>query len=430
MHAPRLAILAVALTAPGLLAADWSRFRGPEGLGTAADTTVPVTIGPKEILWKTPIPGRGNSSPIVSKGKVFLQTSLTDNTKRALVCVDAVTGKVEWSKDVKGGPPSHKIHDKNSMASSTPTADGERVYAVFWDGSHISLTAWDYAGNELWAKDLGGFKSQHGPGLSPMVVAGRVVLNVDQDDLAEVQAFDPKTGDLVWKKSRTAYRACYTTPFVLEQDGRTEVIVSSTAGVTAYDPKDGAVVWNWTWVWKPAADAPKGNGKGGPGGPLRQVGGPIYHDGLIYAIGGDGSGDRHMVAIKPPTSGDVTEKAIVWEKTRGTAYVPMVLAKGDYLFWIADKENKGVCAEAKSGKVMWEERLPGSGSVSASPVLIGNKVYSVNEDGKVCVFEAGPKFRILAVSDLHEDVFASPAVADGRLYIRGREHLFCIGTAR
>ena len=429
MHTPRLALLAAARAAPGLLAADWDRFRGPQGLGTAPDTDLPVNIGPNEILWKTPIPGRGNSSPIVSKGKVFLQTATDDNRKRALVCVDAASGKIEWAKDVKGGPPSHRIHVKNSMASSTPAADGERVYAVFWDGKNIFLTGWDYAGNQLWTRDLGGFKSQHGPGLSPVVVDSRVILNVDQDDLAEVQAFDPKTGELVWKKSRTAYRACYTTPFVLERDGKSEVIVSSTAGVTAYDPKDGAEIWNWTWVWRPAG-GPKGKAKGGPGGPLRQVGGPIYHDGMIFCISGDGGGDRHMVAIKPGTTGDATDSALVWEKKRGTAYVPMVLAKGPYLFWIADKENKAICAEAKTGKVIWEERLPGSKSVSASPVLVNGKIYSVNEDGRLAVFEAGPKFNLLAEADLKEDVFASPAVADGRMYVRGANHLFCIGNKK
>ena len=430
MKTPRLALLAAVLAALPVSAADWDRFRGPDGLGTAPDSDLPVNIGPKDILWKTPIPGRGNSSPIISKGKVFLQTSTDENRKRALVCLDAMSGKIEWSKDVKGGPPMQKVHDKNSMASSTPASDGERVYAVFWDGKGISLTAWDYASKQLWTKDLGSFKSQHGPGLSPMVVDNRVILNVDQDDLAEVQAFDPKSGDLVWKKSRTAYRACYTTPFVLHRDGKSELIVSSTAGVTSYDPKDGAVIWNWTWVWKQNADAPKGKAKAGPGGPLRQVGGPIFHDGMIFCISGDGGGDRHMAAIKAGTTGDVTDSALVWEKKKGTAYVPMVLANGPYLYWIADKENKAICAEAKTGKVMWEERLPGSKSVSASPVLVNGKVYSVNEDGRIAVFEAAPKFNLLAEAELKEDVYASPAVADGRLYIRGANHLYCIGAKK
>jgi outer membrane protein assembly factor BamB len=417
----RLACLGLVATST-LFAADWPRFRGPEGLGTADDKAIPVTFGPKDALWTTAIPGKGNSSPIVSNGKIFLQTASEDAARRMLVCVDAATGKIDWSKETRGG--FAKTHNKNSLASSTPAADGKHVYAVFWDGKTISLTAWDFAGKELWAKNLGGFVSQHGPGLSPIIVGDKVILNVDQDDLAEVIAFDAKTGDQIWKKSRTAYRACYTTPFVWTRDGKPSVVVASTAGVTAYDPADGAVVWNWTWIWKPAA---KGKGKAGPGGPLRHVGGPILHDGMIFASSGDGGGDRHMVALKADGTGDVTPTALAWEKTKTTAYVPMVLGRGDYVFWIADKENKAVCANAKTGEIMFEERLSGSGEVTASPVLIDGKIYSINEGGRVSVFAAEPKYKLLAENDLKEGVYASPAVADGKLYIRGTSHLFCFG---
>jgi len=254
-------------------------------------------------------------------------------------------------------------------------------------------------------------------------------LNYDQDDLAGVMAFDTKTGEPRWKKSRTAIRASYTTPFLLERGGKQEVIIASTAGVTAYDPKDGAVIWNWTWIWKPDPTVPKkkDGAKGGPGGPLRNVGAPIYHDGLIYAISGDGGGDRCMVAIKAGPTGDITDTGLVWEKKKETPYVPMPLAHGDYIFWVTDKENKAVCVEAKTGKVVWSERLGGKDQVTASPVLIDGKIYSVNTAGRVYVFEAAPKFSLLAENDLKEDVLASPAVADGRLYIRGATHLFCIG---
>ena len=439
MHSRRLALLSLLLAVPTLLAADWTRFRGPEGLGTSSDTTIPINFGPKDALWKTPIPGRGNSSPIVSKGKVFLQTASADKRQRALMCLDAATGKIEWTRETAA---SNKInwsgnlagtsantHTLNTHASSTPTADGERVYAVFWDGIGISVTAWDYTGNRLWTRELGKYTSQHGPGLSPIVVGDKVILNIDQDDLAEVAALDAKTGDPIWKKSRPAFRASYTTPFVLERDGKQEIIVSSTAGVTSYDPKDGAVIWNWTWVWKPDPDAPKlkNKGKGGPGGPLRNVGGPIYHNGMIYAISGDGGGDRHMVAIKAGTTGDVTDSALVWEMKKITPYVPMVLAQGDYVYWIADKENKGVCADAKTGKIQWEERLPGAGQVAASPLLIDGKIYSFNESGRGTVLEASPKFHVLADNDLKEGVMATPAVANGRLYVRTTSHLYCFG---
>src|SRR5262245_14791532 len=174
MQPRRIALLSFLLAVPTLIAADWDRFRGPAGLGTAGDKTIPVSFGPKDALWKTPIPGRGNSSPIVSKGKIFLQTASDDGSKRSLICVDATTGSVEWSKDVKGS--MGKIHNKNSMASSTPAADGERVYTVFWDGRRISLSAWDFTGKQLWNRDLGSYASQHGAGLSPMVVGDKVIL--------------------------------------------------------------------------------------------------------------------------------------------------------------------------------------------------------------------------------------------------------------
>jgi outer membrane protein assembly factor BamB len=416
----RLGLLILVLTTASLTAGDWPRFRGPNGLGISEDKNIPTSINASNTLWKTEIPGKGNSSPIISKGKAFLQTSVDNG--RMLVCVDVVSGKIEWSKEVKGG--AARTHEKNSLASSTPAADGERVYTVFWDGKNISLSAWDYRGKQLWFKELGGYISQHGPGLSPMVAGDNVILNIDQDGLAEVKAFNAKNGDIVWEKSRQAYRACYTTPYLNERNGKQEVVVASTAGLTAYDPKDGAVTWNWTWVWKPAAKDAKS--KGGPNA-LRHVGGPILHNGMIFAISGDGGGDRHMVAVKADGKGDVTDSALVWERKKGTPYVPMALAHGDYVFWITDKENLAVCVEAKTGKEMWAERLGGSAQVTASPVLIDGKIYSINEAGTVFVFAADKKFNLIAKSDLKESVYASPAVADGKLYIRTGSHLYCIG---
>jgi outer membrane protein assembly factor BamB len=134
-----------------------------------------------------------------------------------------------------------------------------------------------------------------------------------------------------------------------------------------------------------------------------------------------------LVAIHAGTTGDVTDTALVWEMKKITPYVPMVLAREDYLYWVSDKENKGVCVEAKTGKVKWEERLAGSGQVTASPVLIDGKVYSINESGRMTVFEAAPKFNVLADNDLKEPVFATPAVADGKIFIRTANHLYCFG---
>jgi outer membrane protein assembly factor BamB len=398
-------------------AADWPRFRGPNGTGIAADKDVPVEFGnDKNILWKVEIVGRGHSSPIVSKGRIFLQSSSDDQIGRYLICLDAATGKTIWSKAFPGGVA--RTHTKNTPASNTPAADGQRVYAVVWDGSNQRLTAWDYDGKLLWNRDLGPLRSEHGSGISPIVVGDRVIINNDQGDQkvhgpSAAQAFDAKTGEPVWSKDRDPERACYSTPFLLEPvDGTPEVIVVSTGGVTAYDPKDGTQIWNYVWNFDP-----KGKGR------LRTVGSPIEHQGLIFANSGDGAGDRHMVALKP--NGKGAPPTLVWEKKKGTAYVPAPLAKDGYVFWVGDKENVAVCAEAKTGKEIWSERL-GSGSVTASPVMIDGKIYTITEEGKVIVYAAAPTFDLLATNELHEGVYASPAVADGRLYIRGVKHLFCI----
>jgi outer membrane protein assembly factor BamB len=406
----RLLLLLSVGTLTGL-ADDWTRFRGPNGFGVSDAKTVPVTFSEKSYLWKAPLPGNGCSSPIVSRGLAIVQASSDNGASRSLIAIDAATGKTKWSKEFPGK--NVKVHAKSSLASGTAAADGERIFVTIWDGKTVDLHAFDYRGNELWKKPLGAYESQHGAGLSPIVVNDKVILNLDQDGRAEVIAFGAKTGDVAWRKSRTAFRACYTTPYVREQSGKKEVIVASTAGVTAYDPKDGAEVWSWSWTFSAKM-------------PLRNVGGPVEHGGLIFAVAGDGGGDRHMVAIRP---GDAEKKAeLVWEKKKGTPYVPMLLARDGHLFWVADKENVAVCVEAKTGKELWQERLGGGAQVFSSPVMIDGKIYSANEKGTVAVFGAGPTFELFAKNELKEEVYASPAVADGKLFYRGSKHLICIGT--
>jgi outer membrane protein assembly factor BamB len=395
-------------------AADWPRFRGPNGTGIATDKDIPAKWSPENFLFKVEIPGKGHSSPIISKGKIFLQSSSADSKERYLICLDANTGKMIWTRSVPGGPA--KTHAKNSLSSCTPAADGERIYSVSWDGSSLMLTAYDYQGELKWKQDLGTFTSQHGPGMAPVVVGGIVVVNKDQDGAAELLTFDAKTGAPGWSKKRDPERACYSTPFLLEKtDAGPDLIVASTGGITAYDPKDGAEIWHFVWKFDKMR--------------LRTVGSPIYHEGMIYAIAGDGAGDRNMIAVKAEGKGNVSGTNLVWQKKKGTAYVPTPLAKDGMLFWIDDKVNVAICADAKTGQEIWNERL-GEGAVSASPVMIDGKVYVFTERGMGFVFAAAKEFELLAKNDLKEQVFASPAVADGRLYVRGDKHLFCIGTKK
>jgi outer membrane protein assembly factor BamB len=397
-----------------LSAANWPRFRGPNGTGVAADKDVPIEFSDtKNVLWKTPIIGVGHSSPIVWGDRLFLETA-PDVTQRQLVCVDTTNGKILWSKSIAGG--AAHVHKKSSHASSTPATDGERVYAAFWDGQHIFLTAFDFAGKQLWRRDLGSFTSQHGAGASPVVWQDKVFFNFDQDrgqdqgqdNPTAIMAFDAKTGKPLWEKKREGFRTCYSTPFVIEKPGvPAELIVGSTAGVTSYNPQTGAE--NWNWAWKHI------------GMPLRTVGSPIAGDGLIFAAGGDGNGSRHTVALKPGP-----KAAVVWEKNKGKflPYVPTMLVQGEHLYFVSDS-GVATCYVAKTGEEVWSRNL--SDSFTSSPVLIDGKVYAANELGDVYVFPAEPTFKQLARNKLGEKIVASPAVANNRLYIRGENNLFCIG---
>jgi outer membrane protein assembly factor BamB len=389
-------------------AADWTRFRGPNGTGIVADRDVPIQWSADEgIVWKTKLPGAGNSSPIVCAGRVFLTTASADGSERLLVCIDAAKGKVLWFKAAPGN--KGHIHPRNSLASGTPATDGERIYLAAWDGKALSLLAYDFTGELVWKRDLGNFVSQHGAGHSPVVYGGNVFLADDQDGSAVLYAFEAKTGKPVWKDDRKPYRACYSTPFIRDIPGGAELIVASSAGVTAYDPAKGGINWHCEWTFAKR--------------PLRTVASPVAGAGLIFANAGDGDGSRDMIALKPGSKSD-PKGSVVWQERKSFPYVPCMLVQGDYLFTVNDA-GVAACHLARTGESVWSERL--GSPMSSSPVLIDGKVYAAGEDGKVYVFAAANAFKMLAKSSVGEPVMASPAVADGKLYVRGKEHLFCIG---
>jgi outer membrane protein assembly factor BamB len=406
------AFLALPLIGSLAHASDWPRFRGPNGAGIAADKEVPVKWTTENILWKTAIPGVGHSSPIVHGGRVFLQSSSTDGKERWLLSLDAVKGDILW----KTPAPGHKarIHPRNSLASSTPATDGKRVYAVFWDGKEMHLGAYDSkAGKPIWEKNLGGFKSQHGVGHSPMLLDGKVILADDQDGSSRLFAFDARNGEKAWEVERKAFRTCYSTPFVrVRAGGDKELIVASTAGITGYNPADGKANWSYTWTFARA--------------PLRTVASPIAANGLVFANSGDGAGDRHLIAVKLGERGDVSGTNLAWENRKSFPYVPCLLAKGDHLYSVTDK-GMATCHIAATGEEVWSERL--GKAFTASPILVDGKVYAAAEDGSVYVFEAAPKFKLLAQNTIGESISSTPAVADNHLFIRGDKHLFCIGKA-
>jgi outer membrane protein assembly factor BamB len=410
-----LIVLGLALLACGLASAgDWPRFRGPNGTGIATDKDVPVKWTASNVLWKTPLPGSGHSSPIIQSGRIFLQSASADGQTRLLLSLDAATGEILWKTPSPGE--RAKKHERNSLASSTPATDGVRVYAAFWDGKHIHLGAYDFKnGKPLWENDLGSFTSQHGFGHSPMSIDDKVILVNDQDGSADLLAFDARTGAKAWQTERKAYRACYSTPLVRNNpEGGKELIVASTAGIAGYNPADGKANWWYNWSFSGMA--------------LRTVASPILAGDLVIATSGDGSGDRHTIAVKLGGTGDVTADHLAWENRQKYPfpYVPCLLTRGDYLYSVHDK-GFASCHEARTGEEVWNERLS-TVDFTASPILVDGKVYAIAMDGEVHVFEAAPKFKLLAKNTLGEAVSSTPAVANNRLYIRGQKHLYCIGN--
>jgi outer membrane protein assembly factor BamB len=403
---------------------NWARFRGPNGMGETHDKNIPVTFNDKQnVIWKLAIPGQGNSSPIVWGKYLFLQTAPNDGSQRLLVCIDAGQGKELWSRGISAS--KSPTHTKNTLASGTAATDGESVFVSFWDGKDTFLAAYNFKGDLLWNRPLGHWVSQHGAGASPILFRDKVIFYNDMDKEeqktkrpvakpATLYALSKKTGDIIWEMPREAYRACYSAPFILETPGAApELIVTSTTSITSYNPDDGSQNWRWNWKFK--------------GMQLRTISATHYVDGTLLACSGDGGGDRHMCAIALDGVGKDAHPHQIWENRKDFPYVPCLVTKGEHVYFVNDAGFVG-CYEFKTGKRIWFERLPGA-TFTASPVLIDGKVYASSEEGDVYVFAASPKsLDLISKNFLGERIRATPAVADGRLYIRGQNHLYCIGT--
>jgi outer membrane protein assembly factor BamB len=412
-----LCLLVTVLVCLPLWAGNWPRFRGINGMGVSDDKDIPIRFDQQDgVLWKVAMPGPGNSSPVVWGDRVLLQSSSSDGKQRVLMCLDAARGRALWSRSIAARK-AH-INPKNSWASSTPATDGDIVVNAFWDGKDVSLAAYDFQGKRLWLHNLGLFTSQHGPGASPIIFGNKVLFANDQDGTSVLLALDKKTGEIVWKAPRDAYRACYSAPFILERPGaRPQLVVTSTTSIRSYDPDNGTVLWSYLWKFTAKM-------------PLRTTGSSILANGMMFACAGDGGGDRHMIALRlGEASGNQApgklHPALAWENKKDFPYVPTMLTRGGNLYFVNDRGYAG-CFLAETGQQVWFHRLP-EATFTASPVLIDGKIYAPSEEGDVYVIAAEPAYRLLAKNTLGERIRATPAVANNRLYIRGQNHLFCIG---
>jgi outer membrane protein assembly factor BamB len=382
----------------------WPRWRGPSGQGLVAGSGYLDSWSATEnVVWKSPVPGRGNSSPIIWGDQIFLTTAYQGGRRLSLLAFQRSSGKLLWEKFAPEGP-APSAHQKNGHASATPATDGQRIYVSF--GAR-GLMAFDMAGKVVWHQDLGPMEAYHGTAGSPLLYKDRIILYQDQYEDSFIAAFDARTGKQLWRTARDA-RVGWGTPIAIRAGGRDEIIVHSQRTVQAYNPENGQELWQC-------------------GGSLYEViPTPVVGYGMVFCPSGRAG---PTLAIRPGGRGDVSSTHLAWSSPRGSPFVPSPILYGEYLYMVNDMASVVTNLEARTGRAMWQGRLGVARreGFSASPVALDGKVFFTNDDGETFVLRAGPTFDLLHVNNIGERTLASPALVDGRWYIRTEGHLFAIG---
>lgn len=428
------AVIAALTISQHALSADWPQFRGPDGSGVVADKTLPPDrwSDKENVAWKVAIAGHGWSGPVVAGGRVFVTSCVSDEkmevaktgyyapfdvkTRKGehrwtVFCLDAATGKILWERVAHKGVPQHSIHVKASYAPETPVTDGERVYAYF---GNVGLFCYDKDGKQLWSKswDVVPTRFGWGTGASPILHGDRVYIVNDNDKTSFLVALDKISGKEIWKVERDE-KSNWATPFVWESGKRTEIVTCGTKKVRSYD-LDGKLFWEFGGM--SSICIPR----------------PVAAHGLLFVSSGYEFGrPRPVFAVRPGASGDISLKKgeasnefIAWYSEPAGAYHPTPLVLGDHLY-VLYSTGFIACFEAKTGKPVYEKQRLG-GSFTASPWAYDGKIFCLGEDGTTYVVKAGPDFTLLGKNTLGEVALATPAIADGRLFIRTVSGLYCI----
>lgn len=387
-------------------AEDWPWWRGARGDGTSLETNVPTRWSSgTNVLWKSRLPGLGHASPIVYRDRIFTVTARPETEERQLLCLERTTGELLWTKTVLTSP-LEKKHTLNSHASSTPATDGQQVYVAFLDREDMLVAAYDLNGNQQWKVRPGTFNSMHGFCSSPVLYSDKVIVNGDHDGDSYIVALSRTDGRTLWKTPRENRTRSYCVPLLRQIAGRRQMVLTGDQCVASYDPETGARHWMIE-------------------GPTEQfVASPVFSqkENLLYITGG--YPDHHILAIKPDGVGNVTRSHIVWRTNKGAAYVPSPIIEGDYFLIVSDS-GVAHCYAAKTGVLAWQERM---GSHHASLVSANGLVYFLSDAGVTRIVKPGPNYIEVARNELGERCFASPAISHGRIFIRGDEHLYCIGN--
>jgi outer membrane protein assembly factor BamB len=387
--------------------AQWPEFRGPTGQGHSTDTNLPLEWSEtRNVRWKTPIPGRGWSSPAIADGRIWVTTAVdADGTSLRALAFDLESGREMVNVEVFHVKRPVAVNPKNSRASPTPTVDGGRVYVHFGADGTAALTM---TGEVVWKTRLP-YESQHGNGASPIIYGDLLIVSCDGSDAAFVVAFDKRTGKVRWRTwRRQPWDQAYSTPLVIRVGDRDELVSVGAYRAAAYDPSTGKEIWRVSY-----ADG------------FSNVPRPVFGHGLVYIA--TGFQEPSLLAVRVDGSGDVTKTHIAWTLRRGAPLTPSPLLVGDELYVVNDG-GIATCLDAKTGETHWVQRL--GGSYSASPVFADGRIYFLSEEGMARVIAPGREFRVLATSKIDGDTLGSMAIANGSIFIRTDSFLYRIATAR
>ena len=384
---------------PAGLEADWPKFRGPAGNGVAA-ARPPLPGKGLKVLWKVAVPLPGWNSPIVVKGRVLL--AMADSTRREVAAFDARTGELLWRTAIPYQGPLPRVSQDTGFAPSTMASDGERAYAIFPDGLLVGL---DLGGGVLWTRSFGPFENPYGHASSLLCHGKNVIVQLDQGSDPEERksrlvALDGATGKSVWQVDR-AVSASWATPLLLRAGTRELLVAMAPPLVCAYDPDTGKEVW-------------RVEGLGGEPAPC-----PAFDEHRVYA----GNLGSYLFAINPSGEGDITRTGVLWDTSDYLPDIVSPLAFRESVYLLGP-DGTLACLRAKDGSLVWEHRI---GLTKASPTAVGDAIWLVTDAGRLVVLQPGDAYRELGAMELGEVVRASPAFVGDRVYVRGQDHLFCLG---
>ena len=452
---------------------DWTRFRGSLGTGLAQSADkLPTEIGPdKNQIWRTELPP-GHSSPVIVRDRIFVTGVRGDDKGRELLTfgLDRATGAILW----EARAPYQKlegIHSIGSHAQSSPCADADVVVSFFGSSG---LYCYDHSGKVLWSKPMGPFNNDFGAGSSPLIVGNRVILCQDHDLDSFLMSVDKTSGDAIWKIDRAEFPRNYCTPIVWENAGRKQIVIAATLRIVGYDLETGQEAWTVRGISRMVSCSPTigddGNlyvaGWAAGGDDNERIGvdpyesvaykdtdksgtleeselkeGPVYQrfsqvdrnkDGKVtpaeyeYFRGLFAQGKNLLISIKPGAQGEATESHVAWRHARLVPFCASPLYVDGLIFTVKDG---GVvqCLDAKTGKQLKQLRLEASKSYYSSPISGDGKVYMLDEIGELTVLKASDKVEVLHTAEFKEDVYATPAIVDGRIYLRTAKALYCFG---